>query len=208
MSLIFEAHDLRKNYGSIKALHLPAFNMEKGGLIVLAGRNGSGKSTLLRLLAFLEKPSSGTLSYFGGAEPRREITMLLQDAYLLKDTVMSNVTLGLRLRGEKGDLRHKYVEAMRAVGFPTPEDMAERPQYKLSGGEKQRVALASRIILKPSVLLLDEPTAHVDSASEETILNSVRSILAEGTSVVCATHDPGLFDSFPTAREVRLEPAE
>ena len=207
MSMLFEARGLRKDYGAIHALNLPSFSMEKGELVVLTGRNGSGKSTLLRLLGFLEKPTSGTLRYFGGAEPRREITMLLQDSYLLKDTVMGNVTLGLRLRGDRDRLRERYAEAMRAAGFSAPEEMADRPQYKLSGGEKQRVALAARIILKPAVLLLDEPTAHVDTASEQTILESVRAILAEGTSVVCATHDAGLFDSFPSARTVHLDPA-
>ncbi len=207
MSILFEAHGLRKDYGAIHALRLPSFSMEKGELVVLTGRNGSGKSTLLRLLGFLEKPSAGTLRYFGGPEPRKEITLLLQDSYLLKDSVLRNVTLGLRLRGDRGSLRERYAEAMRAVGFSAPDEMADRPQYKLSGGEKQRVALAARIILRPAVLLLDEPTAHVDTASEQTILGSVRAILEQGTSVVCATHDAGLFDSFPSARTVHIDPA-
>ncbi|MBP3730358.1 MAG: energy-coupling factor ABC transporter ATP-binding protein [Mailhella sp.] len=207
MTPLFEARDLCKNYGGIKALSLPSFFMGKGELVVLAGRNGSGKSTLLRLLAFLEKPSSGTLRYYGNAtEPRKEITLLLQDAYLLKETVMHNVTLGLRLRGEKHGLLQRFTDAMQAVGFSDPMAMADRPQYKLSGGEKQRVALAARIILKPSVLLLDEPTAHVDADSEKTILSSIAHILASGTSVVCATHDAGLFSSF-SARTVWLKTA-
>ncbi len=207
MSILFEARDLRKNYGALKALYLPAFTMQEGELIVLAGRNGSGKSTLLRLLAFLEKPTSGILRYHGGNEPRKEITMLLQDSYLLRDTVQRNVTLGLRLRGLNSGLTQKYMDAMHAVGFADPEEMAGRPQYKLSGGEKQRVSLAARIILHPRVLLLDEPTAHVDVSSEQTILSSIRTILQSGTSVVCATHDPGLFEGFAAARTVFLEQA-
>ena len=201
MSILFEAHGLRKDYGAIHALALPSFSMEKGELVVLTGRNGSGKSTLLRLLGFLEKPSAGTLRYSGGPEPRKEITLLLQDSYLLKDSVMRNVTLGLRLRGDRDRLLQRYADAMRAVGFSATDEMADRPQYK------QRVALAARIILKPAVLLLDEPTAHVDTASEQTILASVRAILEQGTSVVCATHDAGLFDSFPSARTVHIDPA-
>ena len=208
MSLLFQAKELRKDYGKIKALYMPSFRMERGELIVLAGRNGSGKSTFLRLLAFLESPTSGTLDYYGNtSDPRKEITMLLQNAYLLRDTVIRNVTLGLRLRGEKEDLWKKYLDAMRAVGFSQPESMADRPQSNLSGGEKQRVALAARIILRPAVLLLDEPTAHVDAASEQTILGSVLRIVEAGSSVICATHDPGLFDSF-SARTVHVEPAE
>ena len=80
MKTLFEAHDLCRRYGDLTALYLPFFSMEKGETVVLTGRNGSGKSTLLRLLAFLEKPTSGTLFYGGNAaDPRREITLLLLD---------------------------------------------------------------------------------------------------------------------------------
>ena len=120
------------------------------------GRNGSGKSTLLRMLAFLEKPSSGLLNYLGGPEPRREVTLLLQNPYLLKCSVFDNVTLGLRLRGDRENLPARYAEAMRAAGFADPQAMASRYSSQLSGGERQRISLASRIILKPRVLLLDE----------------------------------------------------
>ena len=95
-------------------------------------------------------------------------------------------------------------EAMKAAGFADPESMASRYSSQLSGGERQRISLASRIIMKPRVLLLDEPTAHVDAASEQMILNTVQACLAQGTTVICATHDRELFKDFPTAREVKL----
>jgi len=205
MSKVFELRELRKEYGGILALDLPKLDIMQGDLVSLVGRNGSGKSTLLRMLAFLEKPSSGTLKYFGGAEPRREVTLLLQNPYLLKCSVFENVTLGLRLRGDSRSLQERYAEAMRAAGFAEPQAMASRFSSQLSGGERQRISLASRIIMKPRVLLLDEPTAHVDAASELMILDTVRACLAQGTTVVCATHDRQLFSSFPEVREMELK---
>ena len=205
MNKIVEIRSLRKEYGGILALDLPELDVMQGDLVSLVGRNGSGKSTLLRMLAFLEKPSSGALNYFGGPDPRREVTLLLQNPYLLKCSVFENVTLGLRLRGDSENLRARYVEAMRAAGFAEPEAMASRSSRQLSGGERQRISLASRIILKPRVLLLDEPTAHVDAASERMILATVRACLEQGTTVICATHDRQLFGDFSGVREVELK---
>ena len=205
MSKVFELRELRKEYGGIPALDLPKLDIMQGDLVSLVGRNGSGKSTLLRMLAFLEKPSSGTLNYFGGAEPRREVTLLLQNPYLLKCSVFENVTLGLRLRGDSRNVQERYAEAMRAAGFAEPQAMASRFSSQLSGGERQRISLASRIIMKPRVLLLDEPTAHVDAASELMILDTVRACLSQGTTVVCATHDRQLFSSFLEVKEMELK---
>lgn len=205
MSTLFEAHELTKCYGSITALHIPFFTMEKGETVALTGRNGSGKSTLLRLLAFLETPTSGTLRYFGRQDdPRREITLLLQEPYLMKASVFWNVTLGLRLRGFDAKAQKKgYEESMLAVGFSDPDSMASRGPGELSGGERQRIALASRLILSPAVLLLDEPTSNVDAASEKAILNVVHSLRERGVSVVCATHDRDIPAALG-AREVRI----
>lgn len=206
MSILFEASRLRMRYGDITALYLPEFRLKKGELVTITGRNGSGKSTLLRLLGFLEKPTSGSLRYYGHTNaPRREITLLLQEPYLMKASVFWNVTLGLRLRGaRKEQLRKGYRESMQAVGFADPDSMAVRGPGELSGGERQRIALAARLILLPSVLLLDEPTSNVDAASENAILQAVGLSLRQGTSVVCATHDRTLFAALG-AREVRLE---
>ncbi|WP_297046691.1 ATP-binding cassette domain-containing protein [uncultured Desulfovibrio sp.] len=205
MSLLFEASRLCMRYGDITALYLPEFRLKKGEIVILTGRNGSGKSTLLRLLAFLERPTSGSLRYYGHTnEPRREITLLLQEPYLMKASVFWNVTLGLRLRGAKKErLLKGYGESMRAAGFADPDSMASRRPGELSGGERQRIALAARLILVPSVLLLDEPTSNVDAASENAILQAVGLSLGRGTSVVCATHDRTLFSALGP-REVRL----
>jgi len=203
MSLLFEARGIRHCYGPITALVLPEFSMEKGGCVALTGRNGSGKSTFLRLLAHIETPTQGALHCHGLSSPRRDITLLLQDPYLMKASVFWNVTLGLRLRGVTRGLDEAYAEAMRAVGFGDPAAFAGRRSQALSGGERQRVALASRLILRPAVLLLDEPTSNVDMASSRAIIAAVRSSVEAGASVVCATHDLELAAAIG-AREVRL----
>lgn len=192
MTLIYEVKDLKKYYGGDLALDIPSLPIEKGSALILEGANGSGKSTLLRLLAFLEEPTSGVLRYLPSGQPRMHCTLLLQEPWLLRETVYRNVILGLKLRGINSGLRDKFHAAMQAAGFDDPDKFASRKPYALSGGEKQRVALASRLILEPAVLLLDEPTAHVDSASGKQIVKALLEIHERGTCVICATHDPDL----------------
>lgn len=205
MSLLFDGRDLVKRYGKQTALALPEFRLEKNEMLLLTGPNGSGKSTLLRILAFLEKPTSGSLRYLGNeACPRREITLLLQEPYLLRESVFRNVTLGLVLRGKKDDLQGAYDGAMRMAGFDDPAAFAMRWPAALSGGEKQRVALASRLILKPAVLLLDEPTSFIDAKSAKIIINVLKKLRATGCGIVCATHDPALCEALD-ARRLELE---
>ncbi len=143
-------------------------------------------------------------SYFGGAIPRREVTLLLQEPYLLKESVFRNVTIGLMLRGQKGNLQNEYAAAMEMAGFEDPQAFAQRRPAALSGGEKQRVALASRLILKPAVLLLDEPTSFVDARSAGIIVAALKKLCHTGCAIVCATHDPALVEALG-ARCLRLE---
>lgn len=204
MSALYEARNLTRIYDGRTALSLPSFRMERGEVLALTGCNGSGKSTLLRLLAFLERPDSGTLEYRGpGGDPRRHVTLLLQEPYLLKESVFRNVTLGLRLRGETAGLEDAYARAMAAVGFERPGDLARRESRALSGGERQRVALAARLILKPDVLLMDEPTSNVDARSARIIVDAVNRGREEGLNVAYATHDPILLRALG-GRELRL----
>lgn len=208
MSLLYEAKDLCKKYGDHTALFLPEFALARGAALAITGPNGSGKSTLLRLLAFLEKPTSGSLRFFGaGSFPRREVSLLLQEPWLARMTVFKNVTLGLRLRGARRDLRQKYEAAMHACGFNDPAAFARRGPGELSGGEKQRVALASRLILKPLALLLDEPTSSVDAASAESVINALAQFRASGGAIACATHDRDLIAALG-AGELRLSPKQ
>lgn len=200
---LYEARNLVQRYNGREALSVQHFAIEEGEAVFLTGPNGCGKSTLLRLLAFLERPAAGELRYAGGAEGRKEATLLLQDPYLLHMSVFNNVVLGLKLRHQGADLRQTFECCMQAAGFDDPWNFADRGPRELSGGERQRVALASRLALRPRVLLLDEPTANVDAASARAIALAVRNSTAEGMTVVCATHDPALLRAID-AREIKL----
>lgn len=200
---LYEACNIVQRYNGREALNIQYLAIEEGEAVFLTGPNGCGKSTLLRLLAFLERPAAGELRYAGGAEGRKEATLLLQDPYLLHMSVFNNVALGLKFRNQTGELRQVFERCMQAAGFDDPWNFADRGPRELSGGERQRVALASRLALRPRVLLLDEPTANVDAASARAIALAVRNSTAEGVTVVCATHDPALLRALD-AREIKL----
>ena len=202
-NVLYEGRDLVQMYGGRIALNLPLLEVEKGETLALTGPNGCGKSTLLRLLAFLERPAAGTLRYTGKAASRQEVTLLLQEPYLLRMSVFNNVVLGLRLRHDAAQAHSAYEQCMRAVGFDSPWDFAQRGPVELSGGERQRVALASRLALRPAVLLLDEPTANVDATSALAVVSAIEACRNKGVTVICATHDPALIRMLG-ARELQL----
>lgn len=191
--MLYEAQNLVRRYGERVALRLPELRVRRGRVVALTGPNGSGKSTLLRMLAFLEKPDEGQLHFYGteGVPPRHEATLLLQEPYLLKRSVYENVACGLRMRGQRDPrtlMDDKVFTALEEVGFD-PHSVAQRQWRELSGGEKQRVSLAARLILRPLVLLLDEPTSNMDVRSAAAIHAAVRGAVTQGTTVVIASHD-------------------
>lgn len=203
--MLYELRDIQQVYGARVALDLPYLDIEAGEVVALTGPNGSGKSTLLRMLAFLEKPAQGSIVYDEkpGWYPINEVTMLLQEPYLLKTSVYKNVAFGLQMRGDTADLHTRVYQAISDVGFD-PADVAHRRWYELSGGEKQRIALAARLILKPHVLLLDEPTSNLDTASTVIIHDAViRAYREDKTTVVAASHDREWLRTLD-ARTVRL----
>lgn len=192
---LFELEDLEFAYGGRKVLSLRHLVFPQGSVVGLVGPNGSGKSTLLKVLALLAPPTRGRLLYRGqpiaGRENllRREVTLLLQEPFLLKRTVFENVAYGLRARGQTEGLKERVEESLALVGL-SPKRFASRHWYQLSGGEAQRVSLASRLALRPRALLLDEPTASVDESSALLIKEAVLAATSEwGTTLVVATHD-------------------
>jgi tungstate transport system ATP-binding protein len=195
MTLLYELENVKKLYDGRVVLQINDLQIRQGEILGLIGPNGSGKSTLLRLLAFLEKPDEGIIRFcdeparFDDNNHRRHVTMLLQNPFLLKRTVFENIAYGLRMRGATSGLDENVKNALEMVGLD-PIHFAHKKWYQLSGGEAQRVALASRLVLKPKVILLDEPTASVDSSSARIIQEAVLSARDHwGSTLVVVTHD-------------------
>ncbi len=191
---VYSLRDVRHHYNGRAVLAVDALEVPRGIILGLCGSNGAGKSTLLRFLAFLERPRQGGIVFAGTpaldlASLRRRATLLLQRPVLLRRSVFENVAFGLRARKETADLSRKVSEALEAVGLPFAA-FARRSWRELSGGEAQRVAMAARLVLRPEVLLLDEPTSSLDPESEERITAAAR--LARdrhGATVVVVSHD-------------------
>ncbi len=195
--MLFKISDLTKKYSDRTILDIPALSFKKGAIYGLQGPNGAGKTTLLNILALLEIPTSGIVSYKSEpvqySEPylqplRKEVVLVDQLPLLFTTTVFNNMEFGLKIRRiEKEERKSRILKGLEMVGM---EDFAQLPAYQLSGGETQRVALASRLILKPEVLLLDEPTANVDAASARQIKDA--SLMARrewDTTLIIASHD-------------------
>ena len=187
---------LEHRYNHQPVLSINDLRIKPATITGFIGPNGSGKSSLLKLLAFVEKPARGRILFkgspllpFSEVVQSERITMLSQEPYLLKRSVADNISYGLKVRGDTARLNERIEEAMQWVGLAAG-DFRKRRWYELSGGETQRVALAARLILKPRVLLLDEPTANVDADSARLIKEA--SIMARkewGTTLVIASHD-------------------
>lgn len=194
--VLYDINNIKHRYGDGPVtVDIESLQLTEGGVTGLVGPNGSGKSTLLKILAFLEPLSGGQILFDSldsagrAVELRRAVTYLLQDSYLLKRSVYENIAYGLKLRGETHGTTARVYDSLRRVGL-APEEFADRQWYRLSGGEVQRVALASRLALHPKVLLLDEPTANVDEASAQLVRDAAITAWKEwGTTVIIATHD-------------------
>ncbi len=193
--LTYHLKDICHYYGNTKVLDFDELKIKKGSITALIGPNGSGKSTLLKLLAFAQKPTQGQIFYKGRKEYpfsqsiRSKITLLTQKPYLLKRTIFENIAYGLKIRKDTDHLEKRVEEALLNVGLDY-EKFENRKWHELSGGEAQRVAMAARLILKPEVLLLDEPVASVDTKSAKLIRRASLNAKKEwGTTLVIASHD-------------------
>ncbi|NOX34497.1 MAG: ATP-binding cassette domain-containing protein [Deltaproteobacteria bacterium] len=195
INLTYHLKNIRHYYGNTKVLDIEDLKIEKGSITGLIGPNGSGKTTLLKLLAFAGRPTAGNILYNGRQEfpfsptIRSKVTLLTQKPYLLKRTVFENIVYGLKIRKDKEYLETRVKKALSTVGLDY-QDFAPRKWHELSGGEAQRVAMAARLILKPEVLLLDEPIASVDAKSAKLIREaSLKARDTWGTTLVIASHD-------------------
>ena len=193
--MLYKLKNLKMNYKEGFTLDIPSLDIKEGESVGFSGPNGSGKTTLLRILAFLESGYKGRL-LFRGREAKDgsqgllgKVTYLLQDPYLLRRSVFENVAYGLKIRGERHGLKNRVFDALQWVGLD-PHTYSSRRWNELSGGEAKRVALASRLVIRPEVLILDEPTANVDRKSALLIRKAIERIRSENSmTLVIAGHD-------------------
>ncbi|MBC7416291.1 MAG: ABC transporter ATP-binding protein [Herminiimonas sp.] len=211
-----EFRQVAKRYGArgseVTALADLTLSIEKGELIFLAGPSGAGKSTLLKMIAAVERPTSGTvlvngqdigrLAASGLPYLRRSLGLIFQQQRLLSDrTVLANVMLPLVVCGANdGDAERRARAALEKVGLA--ERMTALPQ-SLSGGEQQRVAIARAIVNRPQIILADEPTANLDRVSAARVIDALKAFHAAGVTCVISTHDEQILDR--AARVIRIE---
>ena len=184
MSILYELKNIEYFFDEKRVLSIDNLILEENKIIGFFGPNGSGKSTLFSILSFISKPQNGEIII--DENIKKSVVMLPQNPYLLKRTVFENIAYGLKIRGESVDLKSKVEEALSLVGLD--KNFSNRKWNQLSGGEAQRVALASRLILKPKVLILDEPTSSLTENEVNHLFKIVRKLKDQGIGVVYISH--------------------
>jgi cell division transport system ATP-binding protein len=208
----FENVGLRYGMGT-EVLRDISFAIEPQSFQFLTGPSGAGKTTLLRLILMSLRPTRGFISLFGQdvsqlrkdeiSAIRRRVGVVFQDFRLLDHlTTYENVALPLFVQGQEDrSYRAQVVELLRWVGLG---DHIHAYPPVLSGGEKQRAAIARALIVQPELLLADEPTGNVDPTLARRLLRLFMELNKSGTSVIIATHDLALMDQFDSAKRFVL----
>lgn len=203
MDCIYTAAELTKEFddGSVQALRGVDFRIQQGEFVAIIGPSGCGKTTLLQMLGALDHPSSGTLHYREQSVPdlpdpaayrAHEIGFIFQAFHLLPTfTALENVQMPmLETHLAASERRNRAVNLLKSVGL---EHRIHHFPAKMSGGERQRVAIARSLANGPSVLLADEPTGNLDSENSALILELLIKIHQEQkTTLVLVTHDPAI----------------
>ncbi|MFZ6766837.1 cell division ATP-binding protein FtsE [Undibacterium sp. Di26W] len=200
--IVFE-HVSKQYSQDAYALKDVSLSIADGELIFLAGPSGAGKSTLLKMIAGIEKPSSGRVSVNGqdisklktSSLPylRRKLGLILQDQKLLTDrSVLANVMLPLIVTGaSSAEAEQRARIALEKVGLP---DKATALPMALSGGEQQRVAIARAIVNRPQIILADEPSAFLDRENANKVLGALRAFQSAGVTCIISSHDEQFLD--------------
>lgn len=190
-----------------------SFHVDRGELVVLRGPSGSGKTTLLALVGAMASPTSGEVALDGEATSRlrdahraevrrRKVGFVFQDLQLLVDlSARDNVLLARVPVGVSAADEARADALLEKLGLAS---VAHRVVRLLSGGEKQRVAIARALLADPPVLVLDEPTAHLDDARARAIADELAALAAEGRAVLVGTHDSRLADHPAVSRVLEL----
>ena len=203
MSALVEIQDISKIYNpgenEVRALDHVDLHIDENEFVAIIGQSGSGKSTLMNMLGCLDVPTSGTymlhgkdVSHLSDDElsdiRNREIGFIFQGFNLIQNlTALENVELPLIYRGvSKKERESLSIAALKRVGLE--KRMTHKPA-EMSGGQQQRVAIARAIAQAPPVILADEPTGNLDSASTDEIMEILRGLHREGRTVILITHD-------------------
>lgn len=210
---MIEFQSVSKQYSAeATALRNVTLSIARGELVYLAGPSGAGKSTLLKMVAAIERPTSGTVSVNGQdigklAAPgipflRRNLGLILQQQKLLNDrSILQNTMLPLIVTGAaRAEAEQRARAALDKVGLL---DRAKALPQELSGGEQQRVSIARAIVNRPQIILADEPTANLDRVAANRVLDALRAFHAAGVTCVVSTHDEQVLDS--AARVIHLD---
>ncbi|MFZ6819341.1 ATP-binding cassette domain-containing protein [Undibacterium sp. Ji22W] len=193
-------HHLSKSFGGKILLDIENLHLRTASAYVLTGMNGVGKTVLLRILAGLEKTDHCSLSFLGRVQQlspypalmREAIVYVHQHPVMFTMSVAENIAYGLRARGwAKKRIQETTEQALEWAGL---SDLRDRLPAGLSGGEKQKIALARAKILQPRLLLLDEPTANLDGAAREQVIALIPTLVAQNSSVVMVCHDKDLIN--------------
>ena len=207
---VLELKSLTKSFPQRELLRGVDLALKAGGGYVLTGDNGCGKTTLLRIMAGLEAANGGTLRFEGAAIDlghypealRRELVYVHQQPYLFHTSIAHNIAYGLKMRGVPQRRRELLVE--EAIAWAGVGHLGSVLPHKLSGGEQQRVARARAKVLNPKLLLLDEPTANLDSDARRQTLALIEALRHEDVTVMIASHDREII-AMPHVKRLHLE---
>jgi cell division transport system ATP-binding protein len=210
---MIEFQSVSKRYSAdAMALRDVSLTVEKGELVYLAGPSGAGKSTLLKMVAAIERPTRGAVMVNGqdigkiraAAVPflRRKLGLIFQQQKLLEDrSILHNTMMPLLVTGESNSLAEQRARAaLDKVGLL---DRAKSYPLELSGGEQQRVSIARAIVNRPQIILADEPTANLDRAAADKVIDALRAFHSVGVTCLISTHDDYVLDG--AARVIRLD---
>nr|WP_314521871.1 tungstate ABC transporter ATP-binding protein TupC [uncultured Campylobacter sp.] len=191
-SELISVRDLVLRYGRSEILNIPSLDLNTSGITALLGSNGSGKSTLLRILAFLQRPSSGSMELWGQRAPSlqtlRQTCLLLPEPVLLKRSVEQNFKFALKSRGALAEFDERVDEALGLTGLD--RNFLSKKHFELSSGQTQRIAFALALAQRAKLYLLDEPTNSLDLAASKLFARAILFMRSRyGCGFIIASHD-------------------